>query len=325
MEKLTWGMIGAGDVTELKNGPGLYENDNCQLKAITNRTYEKAVDWSERHNGCLVYRTVDELLADDDIDMVYIATTPDVHKEMALACINAGKHVYIEKPLFKTYEDAEEVLAAAKEKGVFAYVAHYRRGLEPYRKAKELVESGAIGTPLTARITFTCPADTVNGWRADPTVSGGGHFFEGDIHVMDALDMILGPYETVDLQVIPMPENPELEGAVSACFRWKNGMVGSGMWCYDSDADRDTIEIFGTEGSLCLGGLDIPHPLVLTKGSEVTEIPFTVPKSVGAPHERLIAEAVLAGKENPELCTLENAMRTLKTTCRAMKLLREGK
>lgn len=323
MEKLVWGMIGAGDVTEAKNGPGLYKNPNCELRAITNRTYEKAVSWSERHNGCIVYETVDQLLADPEIQAVYIATTPNCHKELALKCAAAGKHIYVEKPLFFNYEDAEEVLNACNEAGVFIYVAHYRRGLPQYLKAAELVSSGAIGTPLSARINFTCPADTVNGWRANPQVSGGGHFFEADIHVMDAVDLILGPYETVDLQVIPMEGDPTLEGAVSALFKWKNGMVGSGMWCYDTDLDRDTIEIFGTKGSITLGGLNLNAPFILTTEGETQEIHLEMPQNVGAPHEQLVAQAILSGHYNPKLCTLENAMRTLRTTCRAMELLRK--
>lgn len=318
-------MIGAGDVTEVKNGPGLYQNANCELKAITNRTYEKALDWSARHNGCIVYKTVDELLADPDIQIVYIATTPDVHKEQAIAVANAGKHVYIEKPLFPSYEDALEVMEACQRNGVRAYVAHYRRGIGKFLKAKALIEGGAIGAPLSARIMLTCTADTVNGWRANPAVSGGGHFFEADIHVLDVVDMILGPYESFDVNVIPMPENPELEGAVSVNFKWQNGMVGSGMWCYSADMDYDTVEIYGTKGCLQFTALDIGGPMTLRLNGMPTDVSFKVPENVGAPHEQLIALDILNDEHNPNLCTLEAAMRTLKVTCAAMDKLRAAK
>ncbi|MBQ2817162.1 MAG: Gfo/Idh/MocA family oxidoreductase [Clostridia bacterium] len=312
MKKIIWGMLGSGDVTEMKNGPGLYLNDNCELKGIWNRTYEKAISWSERHNGCTVYKSVDELLSDNDIDIVYIATTPDVHKELALKCIRAKKHVYIEKPISMRYEDAEIILEEAKKYGVKPFVAHYRRALPQFLKAKELIDSKYIGDLVSVRIMSTCTKSSLHGWRGQSQVAGGGHFFEADIHALDALDMMVGAYEDAQVLAASYPENNGLERAVAVLFKWKNGVIGSGMWCFDSDKGRDEIEIFGTKGSIKVSSGNLLAPMVLTLGKETKEIPFEMPKYIGMPHEKLVADVLLSGKDDPDICTLENAMRTFK-------------
>ena len=314
MNKITWGMIGCGDVTEEKNGPGLYLNANSELRAITNRTYEKALDWSKRHHSCVVYKSVDELVADPQIDIVYIATTPDCHLKYAIQCANAGKHVYIEKPIALSYEEAIAIEDCCKRNNVKAFVAHYRRGLPQFIKAKELLETGAIGTPLSVQITSLFQAESLEGWRSQANTSGGGHFFEADIHGMDIIDYLLGAYREVFLAANPFPEKAEIERSVSAVFRWDNGMIGSGTWCFDAEKDEDCVKIYGTKGSLAFSVFDLSEPLMLSQGGKTTPLSFEIPAYVGMPHEKLIADTLLGVCERSDICTLENAMRTLKIT-----------
>ena len=99
----------------------------------------------ERHGAGKVYDSVEELLSDPEIDIVYIATTPDCHKDLAIACAEAGKHCYVEKPIALSYEEAEEIQRAFEKSGTKIFVAHYRRGMSRYRKIKRLLEEGAIG------------------------------------------------------------------------------------------------------------------------------------------------------------------------------------
>lgn len=322
MRKIHWGMIGCGDVTEVKNGPGLYLNENCALDAICNRTYEKALDWAKRHNQPTVYRTLEELLADDRVEIVYIATTPDVHKEQALQCLYAGKHVYLEKPMFFRWEDALEIQQCARQQNRRVFVAHYRRGLPSFVKAKELIESGRLGEIRGARILgMLRREDLFGGWRFDTAVAGGGHFFEGDVHALDALDFLIGGYEKAEVWAEPFADDLTMERSVSILFRWKNGAIGSGLWCFDADHWDDAIEIFGTKGRLSLSSADLSRPVRLQCGGTAEEFVFEVPAHVGQEHERMIAEVLLTGKENPALCTLETGMRTFWLACEMKRAL----
>ncbi|MDF2615088.1 MAG: Oxidoreductase [Clostridia bacterium] len=145
MKSVNWGMIGCGDVTEVKSGPGLYKADHSNLMGVYNRTYEKAVDYTKRHGIKRVYHTAEELLNDKDIDIVYIATPPISHKQYAVACLEAGKIPYIEKPVAMNYQECLEIKQLLDELKIPVYAAFYRRGLEKFIKIKELLDQKVIG------------------------------------------------------------------------------------------------------------------------------------------------------------------------------------
>ncbi len=145
MKEVNWGMIGCGNVTEVKSGPGLYKSENSNLIGVYSRSFEKAKDYAKRHNIENVYESVEDLLANPNIDIVYIATPPISHKEYAIACLKANKIPYIEKPVTIKYEDALEIKALSEKLNIPAYVAYYRRGNEKYIKIKELLDKGVIG------------------------------------------------------------------------------------------------------------------------------------------------------------------------------------
>ena len=101
--QIGWGMIGCGDVTEQKNGPGLYLANRSRLVGVANRTRARAEDWVRRHGAGRVYESAEALLAEPAVDIVYVATTPDCHKKYAIACAEAWKHCYLEKPKALSY------------------------------------------------------------------------------------------------------------------------------------------------------------------------------------------------------------------------------
>ena len=129
MKETIWGMIGCGDVTEKKSGPGLYKTNGSRLKGVYNRTEAKAHDWVQRHGHGQVYGTVEELLADEEITAVYIATPPATHFDYAMQVITANKVPLIEKPMARTFAECQAILDAAGEKGLSVFVSFYRRAL----------------------------------------------------------------------------------------------------------------------------------------------------------------------------------------------------
>ena len=144
-EKVRWGIIGCGDVTEVKSGPAFQKVNNSELVAVMRRTGELAKDYAKRHHIAKWYDNAEELINDPDVDAVYIATPPGSHKEYAIKVAKAGKPIYVEKPMALNITECQEMITACKDAGVPLYVAYYRRAQPRFLKIKELLENNAIG------------------------------------------------------------------------------------------------------------------------------------------------------------------------------------
>ncbi len=105
---IRWGIIGCGNVTEVKSGPAFQQTDGFELKAVMRRDHQKAKDYALRHGIPKIYKKAEDLILDDEIDAVYIATPPDSHKYYGLMVAAAGKPCCIEKPMAPNYEDSQK-------------------------------------------------------------------------------------------------------------------------------------------------------------------------------------------------------------------------
>lgn len=347
-----WGIIGCGDVVETKSGPATYLCDHSELTGMWNRTKSKAEAWTQRHGHGKVYDTMEDLLADPVIDIVYVATTPNCHKDQALAVAAAGKHCYLEKPIALSYEEAEEIKAAFEEAGKRCYVAHYRRGMPRYKEAKRLIDSGVLGKVRGVQVIRTqrqtaeelLPEDK-KPWRVRPEVSGGSHFYEGDAHMLDLIDYLAGPLTDFKLEVSNETHCYKDEDVVSLSGITANRVMVSGIWCYATYKAIDRFLIFGDNGSMEFSYYNNAAPLHIE----------TLPDD---PEARVAHEGVMGGvRKEPEMqhqditprvdeypglgnmqdivndllgvpgctctSTLENAMRTLRITCTAHKQMEE--
>ena len=145
MKTIRWGIIGCGDVTEIKSGPGFQFSKNSQLVAVMRRNGDLARDYALRHNVPKWYDDAQKLIDDPEVDAVYIATPPAFHREYTLKCAQAGKPVYVEKPMARNFEECTAMIEACENAGVPLFVAYYRRSLDRFNKVKELIDSGKIG------------------------------------------------------------------------------------------------------------------------------------------------------------------------------------
>ena len=118
MKKVRWGVIAAGGIAARRTIPGMMLADNAELIAVMEITMELAEKIRAKYNAKRAYDNVDALLADPEIDAVYIASPVNYHKDQAIAAARAKKHILIEKPICMTVEDGEEVLRICKEEGV---------------------------------------------------------------------------------------------------------------------------------------------------------------------------------------------------------------
>ena len=148
MKQINWGIIGCGDVTEIKSGPAFNKVPNSRLVAVMRRDGAKAADYAQRHNVPRWYNDAGKLISDPEVNAIYIATPPGSHEEYALAAMGSGKPVYIEKPMAVNAAAAQHIADAVTSKNSKASVAHYRREQPLFKKIKELLAEKIIGEVL---------------------------------------------------------------------------------------------------------------------------------------------------------------------------------
>lgn len=286
-KEIGWGMIGCGNVTELKSAPSFNKIEGSRLVAVMRRDSEKARDYAKRHGVSRYYSDATELINDPEVTAVYVATPPDTHAAYAIQAMRAGKPVYVEKPMARTYQECLEMIQVSEQTGMPLYVAYYRRTLPAFNKVKELLENGSIGIPLTVHLTLHLPKGvrdqdkSQQTWHVNPEIAGAGHFFDLASHQFDYLDYLAGPVTVVSGFASNNAGLYPAEDTVTASFGFANGMAGSGSWCFVTDPVnfRDTIEITGTKGKITLPTF-AKGELVLTTPEGTVEISFQNPENI---------------------------------------------
>ena len=193
-DTVRWGILGCGEVTEVKSGPALQKAPRSQLFSVMRRDGDKAQDYATRHNVPHWTDDADALLADQDINAVYIATPPNSHADYTIRALKAGKNVLLEKPIALNAEECNAIEAALIETGGKLCVAYYRRALPRFEKLKEIVRGGVIGNVNLIEVRqFKRPSDVANqSWKTDPNVGGGGSFVDMQSHTLDWLSYVFG-------------------------------------------------------------------------------------------------------------------------------------
>lgn len=256
--EVRWGVLGVGDVCERKSAPAMSLVENSRLVAVMRRSEEKVRDYAKRHQVPKWYTDADELINDPEVNAIYIATPPHVHKELALKAAAAGKPVYVEKPMARTYEECKEMIAACEAAGVPLYVAYYRRTLPHFVKIKELIQEGRIGDVRYVNIQMNqvlvpeVMRNLDNNWRVNPEIAGGGYFYDLASHQLDFLDFALGPIKSVKGFKGNQAGIYEAEDLVTAAFEFESGVMGTGSWCFSSNevSAMDQTTIIGSKGQI---------------------------------------------------------------------------
>ncbi len=305
-EDIRWGMIGCGNVTEVKNGPGLYLAEHSVLKGVWNRTASKAQEWVVRHGHGKVYDSAEALLADPDIDIVYIATTPDTHCRYALLAAEHGKHALVEKPVASTLQEGLLMQEAFRKAGKKCFVCFYRRAMARFVRMRKIALSGEIGVPCALNMLHQMPPPAPCGWRADPAVCGGDLFTETDIHELDIMQFLLGtPSET-------RFTCDALHSHYSLSFRFPGGAVASGLFNVGEGSVCDRFTLIGTRGLIDCAFWDSTSPLRISSVNGMREETIPQEEHVGLPMEQLIVNELLG--RGSFSGTLDAAVETLRIT-----------
>lgn len=255
---IRWGFIGCGEATERRALPAFSELENSEIIAVMSRTPARAKAFAEKYGIERWYSDAQNLVTDPDVDAVYIATPPSTHSTYAVMALNAGKAVYVEKPLAINYDECLRINRVAAAQHQACFVAYYRRYLPYFNKVKELVNSGIIGKILTVQLRFAAPPREMDfskkdlPWRLQPDIAGGGYFYDLAPHQIDILQQLFGPI----VEATGYPANRgglyETEDTVAATMRFHGGMPASGTWCFvaHESAREDRVLVIGDKGQL---------------------------------------------------------------------------
>lgn len=307
MQTVRWGILGCGDVAEKKSGPALYKADGSELVAVMRRDFAKAQDFARRHGARRAYGAVEDLLADEEVNAIYIATTPDLHREQTIAAARAGKHVLVEKPMAMDTAECDDMIAACRDAGVSLHVAYYRRFYPKFVAAKRLLDSGSIGTILGGRLLM-CSRATGGGWRVDPTVSGGGHFVDVGSHRLDMLIYLLGDVAEVAGFAENLPGRHSAENDVALTLRMESGALVSAGFHFETHSRADLLEIYGTGGTLTFDPFD-GETFTLRRDGQETSHTYPIPAPVHLPFIQALVE-VYNGTNTPHVTGEEGAKTT---------------
>ncbi len=304
-----WGIVGCGNVTEKKSGPGFQKAEGSELVAVMRRNGTLARDYAERHGVPRWYDDAAELIADPDVDAVYVATPPSSHLAYTRMAAAAGKPVYVEKPMALDAAQAEAMVSACEAAGVGLYVAYYRRALPRFRRVRELVGGNVIGAVRTVSTELWRPPAEPgsDGWRVDPSVAGAGYFADLAGHTLDFLDYLLGPVAEARGFAANQAALYDAEDVVAAGFRYKSGVLGTGLWCFTTGTSRDVTEVVGTDGAIRFSSFTT-DPIELETEAGVERIAVENPEHVQQPLIQMITDELRGHGRSPS--TGRTALRT---------------
>jgi predicted dehydrogenase len=296
---IRWGMIGCGDVTEVKSGPGFQKAEGSALVAVMRRQGALAADYARRHAVPRWYEDADALIADPEVDAIYVATPPDTHAEYALQAAAAGKPAYVEKPMARHTPECDRMTEAFQRAHLPLFVAYYRRCLPRFVTARELISNGALGRVTGVRYHFSAPKHLDNaGWRVNAAVSGGGHFLDIGSHAIDLLDFFFGPLTGVAGVAGKVGGGGSVEDAVTMSFLAGGEIPGAASWNFAGAEREDTFIIAGTGGRLCFSLLG-DEPLRLENAAGVETRPRPTPPHVQQPLIQSVVADLLGRGECP--------------------------
>lgn len=253
--KIRWGMLGCGNVTEIKSGPCYTMVEGFELRGVFNRTLEKARDYAKRHSVPLVFESVEAMLKSDEIDAIYIATPPDSHLEFARMVAKAGKPCCIEKPLAPNFVDAQSIHQLFSRANLPLFVAYYRRSLPRFNKVKDIIDSGALGKIRHLSWVYSRGPSELDktrnyNWRTDKAIAAGGYFDDLASHGLDLFAFLAGNIERASGFCENQQGFYSAADAVVGAWVHSNGATGTGVWNFASEQFEDKVCIKGSEGSL---------------------------------------------------------------------------
>jgi len=311
MTTIKWGIIGCGNVTEVKSGPAFNLVPGSELVAVMRRDADKAADYARRHGVRKWYADARALLNDPEINAIYIATPPASHQQYALAALERGLPVYLEKPMALHAESASVIASVAESKGIKFAMAHYRRKLPSFSFIKSLLDQQSIGQVRMIQLQLWKEPTTEkeHNWRLQSELSGGGHFHDLAPHQLDILLYYFGmPSRYFGTGTSITGNVPDI---VSGQMVLPGNILFNGCWNFASPANeaKDECIITGTTGSIHFSFFSNIETVVVYDKDGAQTHHFQTPKHIQQPMIEAVVKYFQGEGENP--CTAREGYRSM--------------
>jgi predicted dehydrogenase len=300
MAKLAWGLIGCGDIARKRVAQALNHSPSSELVAVSRARAELAEGFAKEFNARKWFSDWRELLRDNEVDAVYVATPVHLHLSQTIAAAESGKHVLCEKPMAMNVAESEQMISACRANDVKFGVAYYRHFYPVIERIKDLLAMGEIGNPIVAQINafewFDPGPDGPRSWLLKKELSGGGPMFDFGCHRIEVLLNLFGEIQNVQATVANVHYSREVEDTAVVLFRFASGMCATLTVSHVVSEPRDTFDLFGSRGSIHVNVLNKGQMMVITEKGERIE---SHPPAANL-HQPLIddfAESVLVGRE----------------------------
>ncbi len=334
-----WGIVGLGDVTQVKSGPPFWKCEGSELAAVMRRTPGKASEFAARvpskkgHNSCIGYDNLEDFLKHPGLEAVYVATRPGTHAEIGKKVAEAGLACYVEKPVGRCAAETLDLAETFDRKGLPLYTAYISRAYERTQATRKLLADGAIGETLVKviyRLKGTGGARDMTSkdlpWRLDASQAGGGLIMDVGCHVLDRIDYLCGPLEKVtgsaehrqpksntNSGVEVLVENYCQATAVTGASSWASmpdgGCQGAEvdlLWDFSITDEKDAMDelvFLGSNGrSLKMAGMSPNGPIELLDKDASTVLEtfsFDMPDHTAQRLIQAVTNDLIERKNNP--------------------------
>ncbi|MBV2142013.1 Gfo/Idh/MocA family oxidoreductase [Falsochrobactrum sp. TDYN1] len=321
-----WGLIGASTIAR-EWVIGAIRATGGEVVSVYSTNAERGENYARENSIARSVTSLDALLADPEIDAVYISTTNELHRRQAIAAAKAGKHILCEKPLALTLGDAKAMLKAVQEAAVVAGTNHHLRNAASHRAMRDAVRDGRIGKVLGARVFHAVYLPPhLQGWRIERRDAGGGVILDITVHDADTLRFVLGedPVEAVAFSQQGGLSGEGLEDGVMGVLRFPSGAMAQFHDGFTTKYAETGFEVHGSEGSLIARNVMTQRPVgsVILRDSEgERELPLDqynlYETSLRAFHD------AIAGKGQPS-ATLEDGIWSLATGLAVAEAAKSG-
>ncbi len=258
MKTVKWGVIGAGGIADRRTLPGMMLAKNAQLIAVNEINQTFAETLCKKYNAKRAYDNVDDIIADKEVEAIYIATPVIYHKEAAIKASKEGKHVFLEKPIALNFNESQEVLRTVRKCNVKFGIGFQMRFHNLHQKIKSIIQKGDLGQIVYCRAQLTCwYPDMPGSWRQKYELSGGGSLMDMGVHCIDLLQYLLNSHvNAVSCFNGTNTFNYEVEDSCSLLLSFDNKAYGTVDTFFNipDDAAEQRLEIYGTKGSVLCSG-----------------------------------------------------------------------
>jgi len=270
MNQLRWGLIGCGDIARKRVAPALRDLPDCKLVAISRRRKDLVESFAREFGARRWHSDWRDLIRNEEVDAVYLATPVHLHALQTIAAAEAGKHVLCEKPMAMDVAQCDQMIAACRANNVKLGVSYYRHFYPLITRIKSLLGTGQIGHPVLAQINafewFNPQNSDSRAWLLKKDLSGGGPMFDFGCHRIEVLTHIFGHITKVAALSARALFDREVEDTAIASFQFKNGACAVLTVTHAAREPQDSLNIFGSTGSINIPVLNEGRVYLSTEG-----------------------------------------------------------